>query len=518
MSVAALADCLHGSASAASSAPSSCCWRLAGLAAACSCSVVDDARREPGSKPRSAPAFDAHGARLRDMALGIADPGHDQRGHRRRCRGRAALFATRRRGRRRARKADVAVTVYAADGTSVAWAGRPSELPSDRLQGGEAWFVAPGALGLRWSMCSRDGRTRIARRDGRRRAIAQRRATAGARRPAGHRRRRVPLADAARTASRIELPFEGAARPATPMRLRREAPSGDRLSRRASPPDDLADTRERWRPATRSLRCITLAIALLLLAGPLLDWRNRRAARPLVRAALSCSSSPASCAPACSRCASPADWSDAPIFSGAAYASRSRLAADLAVRLPADGAAAARSRRPAALRRRGMAPRIPGGAGVTASAPRTLPAFVVTQLAAGIASRPCCSAISALLRDTIANTTLDLLHFSLHPWNRRGSRSGAGRVCSLACHGARARVLLIRAARAWWRVPRRDQRLRSLTVVCWLLPLARLAGSRAAADDAQSAALLAAIAAVVLAPRCRPPRRPATGTARRRSD
>jgi hypothetical protein len=35
--------------------------------------------------------------------------------------------------------------------TAVAWAGRPSELPKDRLEGDEAWFIAQGALGLRLS-------------------------------------------------------------------------------------------------------------------------------------------------------------------------------------------------------------------------------------------------------------------------------------------------------------------------------------------------------------------------------
>ena len=42
-----------------------------------------------------------------------------------------------------------ALTVYGADGTPVAWAGRPSELLADRLQGREAWFPTPVAQGLR---------------------------------------------------------------------------------------------------------------------------------------------------------------------------------------------------------------------------------------------------------------------------------------------------------------------------------------------------------------------------------
>jgi hypothetical protein len=45
-----------------------------------------------------------------------------------------------------------AVTVYAAHGgrtAPVAWAGRPSELPLDRVNGPAALFIAPGPLGFR---------------------------------------------------------------------------------------------------------------------------------------------------------------------------------------------------------------------------------------------------------------------------------------------------------------------------------------------------------------------------------
>jgi len=44
---------------------------------------------------------------------------------------------------------DPALTIYSDDGEPLAWAGRPSDLPADRLQGEEAWFVSPSASGLR---------------------------------------------------------------------------------------------------------------------------------------------------------------------------------------------------------------------------------------------------------------------------------------------------------------------------------------------------------------------------------
>ena len=42
-----------------------------------------------------------------------------------------------------------ALSVYDATGRPVAWAGRPSNLPEERVTGAEALFVAPGPAGLR---------------------------------------------------------------------------------------------------------------------------------------------------------------------------------------------------------------------------------------------------------------------------------------------------------------------------------------------------------------------------------
>ena len=45
--------------------------------------------------------------------------------------------------------ANLAVTVYGSTGTPIAWSGRPSELPRDRVAGALSLFVAPGPLGPR---------------------------------------------------------------------------------------------------------------------------------------------------------------------------------------------------------------------------------------------------------------------------------------------------------------------------------------------------------------------------------
>jgi hypothetical protein len=44
---------------------------------------------------------------------------------------------------------DLAVTLYGAGDQPLAWAGRPTQLPADRLQAAETWFLTPGELDRR---------------------------------------------------------------------------------------------------------------------------------------------------------------------------------------------------------------------------------------------------------------------------------------------------------------------------------------------------------------------------------
>ena len=94
-------------------------------------------------------SFDAMARELRLMALGLADPqtvaaaaDGDPLASRR-------LFAAADAALAQAQGADYALTAYAIDGRPLAWDGRPSELPLDRVEGEEAWFFTRSALGLR---------------------------------------------------------------------------------------------------------------------------------------------------------------------------------------------------------------------------------------------------------------------------------------------------------------------------------------------------------------------------------
>ena len=77
----------------------------------------------------------------------------------------------------------------------------------------------------------------------------------------------------------------------------------------------------RWRRASRSLALITLAIAVVLLCGPLLDWRRRLVGAAPYAGAVALIAGAIVLSRLVLRVASPADWSEASLFSGAEYAS-----------------------------------------------------------------------------------------------------------------------------------------------------------------------------------------------------
>ncbi len=451
-------------------------------------------------------SFDSMSRALRLMAGGMADPvslveaaGGDVTASRR-------LFAAAAAALSQEDEVEFAVTAYALDGRPLAWGGRPSELPDDRLQGDEAWFFARGALGLRLVYVTPvvTGGRRVG-------TIAAERslAPANANRPSD--------VDVFRFESRIapvsiELSFEGARTRPDAWSFDVTAPSGRRLLTATISPGDLALSRDRWRRATNSLAVIVLALTLALLCGPLLDWRNRtKRAGPYVTAAVLVGAAIVA-ARMLMRLASPADWSDAATFSGAAYASalmRPLLTSPFDFLLTAVAAGslvallmfAVEAWRLHEWHRRGS---------VTGATSIAL--FVMAQLVAGALLAVLLVWYYELLRDTVANTTLDLLHFSVHPWNTGADIARlALEVGFIVWHAAvlTCAVLLLRAATLWWSVPRRDWRLRAATVALWSLPLALwlMTGASAIAPlpllIAMAAAVLLAIAGTRLKARYR---------------
>ena len=196
--------------------------------------------------------------------------------------------------------------------------------------------------------------------------------------------------------------------------------------------------------------------------------------------------------------ASPADWSSSPLFSSVAYASSLLrplmtspfdflLTAVTTGALAALGLFAIEASRVALWHvRRPL------------STPGPVLIYLLTQLGAGMGVAALIFGHQALVRDTIANTTLDLLHFSLHPWDTPRIALQVGLVAwhatALGCT-----VLILRIAGIWWIVPRGHWRLRTVVVTLWALPLVSWQVMARMTTAAQLPLLVALTAAIMLA-------------------
>ena len=373
---------------------------------------------------------------------------------------------------------DLALTFYDAEGRPLAWAGRPTELSPERLQGEESWFLDESELGLRLVYVTAIDNS------------AARLGTVAAERPlqmlAGGRAAPVGrslcgerttfcfptrLGDVA-----IELPGT-ATPPGGADVFDVSGPSGQPLFTASIRPEDLAATRARWWQATTSIALMVAAVTVLLLIGPLLDYRNRaRSPAPYAKATLGAAALIIA-GRGLMRAASPADWTDAHLFSATPYASGllpGLLTSSfdfvltwlmVAALLGLAWFAVEKWRVHEARRRLTVQP-----------GPR-LAAYLATQLFAGAAVAGVLLAHEAVLQDTITQTTLELVHFSLQPWDASRAALQVGLIAlhAIVMGGA---VLILRAALVRWRLPRHDWRLVMVTAICWIAPVALAASAR----------------------------------------
>jgi signal transduction histidine kinase len=450
-------------------------------------------------------AFDMMSRGLRDVARQLADPSTLQAAARDEENAARRLFDIAQ-AATVARTADVelAVTAYGPGSRPLAWAGRPSELPRDRLEGDEAWFIAQGALGLRlvYAMPVTDAAGNRVGTIASEQSIRRPTSTGAVTRADEFQfpGELVPVS--------LELAFEDIRTTPDPDRIDVTGPNGRHLVTAVITPSDLVEAREQWRRMTSSIAEMTAAVFMLLLCGPLLDWRDARDSgfgiRPSKAKNAQSRYISATIATAVTiiaarllfRLASPADWSDAEIFSAAAYASpllRPFLASPFDFLLTAATAAALVALVFFAFeswriyRRHARIPVDSLGRSIL---------FLATQLLAGTLAIAVLLAQDALLADTVANTTLDLLHFSLHPWNTALTALQFAIVISDATAIA-VLVLIFRAAYLPWRIARTRRRVRLAAVSCWVLPALIFLSPRPVNGPLLLALILAASVALI---------------------
>ena len=335
------------------------------------------------------------------------------------------------------------VSLYDGAGQPLAWAGRVSDLPKERVLGPTTLLIAPGALGPRLIRVNPlvDNGVRVA--------------TTVAEQALGAAQGAPGVSDTFTLATSlvpVTLRARAGAPPASPdpYRFFVRAPDGGFVLEASVAPADLADARARWRATTRAVVLGVLALTLLLSAGPIIDWRRQMRDMSrfvaltavlilllvVVRAVLYIALTPLAPTDA----PTPADL----LLTTLTLTAVVWLVLDLTER------------------RRMARPRLrllPTDAGAMAK-------LAGAYAAAGAANLWLLWAYERLLRRVVADTDLDLLHFSLHPLS-------AGRVA------VEFALVLLHASVIWgaaainrlpatlWRRPRTTQ-WRATAAGAWL--------------------------------------------------
>ena len=169
-----------------------------------------------------------------------------------------------------ARLPSIAVTLYGPEGRPIAWSGRPAPIPIPRLSGPDSVFLAPStALGVRMVRVKPVvDPAAIERRVATIVAEAALPATAGvAQQSDGF------LLDTSIVRVPLRTRFEGAPDALADAIVVRSQ-SGDAIAVVDLPSSEIEAAHARWRTRTFASATVVLAAVLLLLSGPLLDWRR----------------------------------------------------------------------------------------------------------------------------------------------------------------------------------------------------------------------------------------------------
>jgi signal transduction histidine kinase len=405
-----------------------------------------------------------------------------------------------------------AVTAYRPSGTwPLAWSGAPSEIPVERIGAAESYFVDPGTLGLRLVYIKPVLDAVSGHRVG---VVAAERVLSTSR---GMRQSAEGIL-AMPTVVPVSVRAHNAARRSEPGTFVIASPGGDPLLDARVETDDLRTARATWRSNVTAAVLVVLAVMLLVSLPPLIRWRRTlRMADDHLRAAAAILS--VLLASRALLWSVPMSRSSEQIFRTGALGPTLRsvlrspidflltLACIAAMLLLAFDIADRLRRR---LRRHHASP----------ASRQAWTLFVVTQLGAGALVGLLLVAYEVLLGNVISATSVDALHFSLHPFEVPRLAFAVGMVLAQTVVLWSA-VLVVRLTWLLWRA-RRGGGIAVAGSTLQALPIAIIAVFPRAIGAAPSTApawpmLIAGLSCLVLAwgiPWVRPRYRHASQTLR----
>ena len=399
---------------------------------------------------------------------------------------------------------ELAVTIYGPGGLPEAWSGRPSEIAPDRVTGGTSLFATPGPLGLRLVAVEPVLRRRgSAEGEGRvgtvvvERLLSPDQPTPGTPEPAFR-----FASSSAPVLLRVWSGPRDAAADAS--RFVVKGPDGARLLEADVLPAALAGARRAWRSRVLSLVVLILAVTVLLLAGPLLDWRARARSTEDYMSAVVSLVGVILTGQVLLRWALPSRWrATSPSTLLAPAVSRDvgfttvdlLLGAFVVVALVGVSAHLVDRWRRASRRRRRAA----------ASDAATQRRFTVEHAVAGTVVALGFAGYATALRSIIDRTDVDVLHLSLHPWDADRLTLIAG-LHLLHAGAVWAAVVVFSASLARWRLDRHRRDLAVRVMAAWGLPILLVVGlARMLSVPLPASPLLlvtgAAMGAALMAPR-----------------
>ncbi len=360
----------------------------------------------------------------------------------------------------------LALTVYGAEARPLAWTGRPATLPVGRITGPDALFLAPSSLGVRLTRV-----VPVTDPVNPERRVATIVAEASLPRAEGVAH---PSQDLIVDTSVVPVPlragFEGAADAAADVIVVGGAAGGEPLAAIEIPVVELAAARVAWRRAMLAAEGGVVCAVLLLLSGPLLDWRRllrtiggHLALTVAILGVLLAARGVGWWAVRLAGLDSPA--LAAPDEAGWWWVA---LASPLDFVLTIAGAAAVVALAASSFEQwregRRLRVRVVPGGGPAATA-----GFAAVQLAAGAVVGGLLVGYQARLRDSLAVMPFDIAQFSLHPWEPSRLAVAAAIVI---LHGAlfALAVLLFRMAISPWVVAGTHRWIRAWIPVLWAAP------------------------------------------------